>query len=340
MNSPSKRTFLKVALLAAPLQALVTTTPVFLVLDNDLRVLPVIWFMVSIWIFAMWWINMVLYNKFQGTWKYYFITFVVVMGVSITLRWWVEQNANFIHLLDQAVGINRKPPLLTGSFVALLNNALIIVFQMLLRYRENQINIVKDLAAARISQVEAQYQNLRNQVHPHFLFNSLNTLKVLVKRDPVKAEGYILKLSQFLRTTLQAEKDDLVTVENDLAIGLNYLEIQSIRFDGGFKVDNKLKLDVSNMGHLPILTFQTLFENILKHNKVSEEDPILISIYQNKNGYLVVENSTHSNWINSEDSTGLGLENLRKRFTLKGGEDILIEHTESIFSVKFKALKA
>lgn len=262
------------------------------------------------------------------------------MGVSITLRWWVEQNANFIHLLDQAVGINRKPPLLTGSFVALLNNALIIVFQMLLRYRENQINIVKDLAAARISQVEAQYQNLRNQVHPHFLFNSLNTLKVLVKRDPIKAEGYILKLSQFLRTTLQAEKDDLVTVENDLAIGLNYLEIQSIRFDGGFKVDNKLKLDVSNMDHLPILTFQTLFENILKHNKVSEEDPILISIYQNKNGYLVVENSTHSNWINSEDSTGLGLENLRKRFTLKGGEDILIEHTESIFSVKFKALKA
>jgi hypothetical protein len=340
MNSPSKRTFFKVALLAAPLQALVTTTPVFLVLDNDLRILPIIWFFVSLWVLGMWWINMVLYNKYQGTWKYYFMTFVVVTGVSMTLRWWVDQNVSFVHFMDDTIGINRKPPLLTGSLVAVLNNALIIVFQMLLRYRENQISIVKDLAAARVSQVEAQYQNLRNQVHPHFLFNSLNTLKVLVKRDPLKAEGYILKLSQFLRTTLQADKDDLVSVENDLAVGLNYLEIQGIRFEGGFRIENKLKLDESNTDQVPILTFQTLFENILKHNKVSEEDPIVIKIYQDEFGFLVVDNSIHSNWGSSEDSTGVGLENLRKRFILKGGEDINVDHTETTFSVKFKALKA
>lgn len=258
----------------------------------------------------------------------------------MTLRWWVDQNVSFVHFMDDTIGINRKPPLLTGSLVAVLNNALIIVFQMLLRYRENQISIVKDLAAARVSQVEAQYQNLRNQVHPHFLFNSLNTLKVLVKRDPLKAEGYILKLSQFLRTTLQADKDDLVSVENDLAVGLNYLEIQGIRFEGGFRIENKLKLDESNTDQVPILTFQTLFENILKHNKVSEEDPIVIKIYQDEFGFLVVDNSIHSNWGSSEDSTGVGLENLRKRFILKGGEDINVDHTETTFSVKFKALKA
>lgn len=330
---------MKVALVAAPLQALVTTTPVFLVLENDLRILPVIWITVSVWIFLMWWINMVLYDRFKGTWKFYFMTFVVVIGVSITLRWWVDENVDFIHLLDEKLDINRKPPMLTGSLVAVLNNAMIIVFQTLLRYRENQISIVKDLAAVRIAQVEAQYQNLRNQVHPHFLFNSLNTLKVLVKRDPFKAEGYILKLSQFLRTTLQAEKDDLVSIENDLAVGINYMEIQSIRFEGGFKIENKLKLDESNSDQVPILTFQTLFENILKHNKVSEEDPILISIYQDDKGYLVVENSRHPNWTSSEDSAGVGLENLRQRFTLKGGEDILIDQSDSIFSVKFKALK-
>jgi LytS/YehU family sensor histidine kinase len=205
------------------------------------------------------------------------------------------------------------------------------------RYRLKEVQLVKELGETKLLRVQAQYENLKNQIHPHFLFNTLNILKILVHKDPVKAEEYIIKVSDFLRVSIQSSQTAIQTVEEDLRIASNYLEIQEVRFKDTFYLNSVLPDDILKK-NIPILTFQCLFENALKHNKLSKQRPLEIRIEALDDETILVTNTLVPLDGERMESTGTGLANLRERFVLLGAESPEIIETEHSFGMKLKLL--
>lgn len=330
--------FLTVALIVIPLLSMTTTTPIFLVLDNSVSLLPFIWIMGCVPLSISWLLNYHVFNAVQGrVWLQWFITTAIMTSLVYTLRSTFEVEVlNFMETTNGAP-VKQIPPLLTVIGIVKLNNTLIIVFQTLVRYRLNEVQLAKALNDAKIAQIEAQYENLKNQIHPHFLFNTLNILKTLVHKDPEKVEQYILKVSSFLRASLKSSDAALISVEEDLNIALNYLEIQELRFKDAFRIHVDLSEEYLKQ-QIPVLTFQCLIENILKHNTLSKNQPVLIDITGSEKRVITVSNTLFPRVAADGFSTSTGLKNLMKRFVLLGMEEPVIHKTEKTFGVNFNTL--
>lgn len=176
-----------------------------------------------------------------------------------------------------------------------------------------------------------QYQTLKTQVNPHFLFNTLNTLSEIVYIDPRIADNYIQQLSGIYRYILENEKNDLVSLRKELEFIMQYFELQQERD----KNKVQLKVDIMNADEFRIvpISLQILIENALKHNCRSEEKPLMISIYKNEN-YIVVSNNIQRKSILKNTSTGIGLPNLIKRVQLITNKDVIISQKNNVFLVK------
>jgi sensor histidine kinase YesM len=156
----------------------------------------------------------------------------------------------------------------------------------------------------------AKFESLRNQVNPHFLFNSLNALTNLVYEDQDKAVKFIKQLSEVYRYLLETRDKEIVSLEEEKQFLQSYLFLQQIRFG------QKLKLDISLEGKssmVPPLVLQMLVENAIKHNVISEEHPLHIRIYINSD-FIVVENNLQKKELLATDSQGIGLDNICKRY--------------------------
>jgi sensor histidine kinase YesM len=183
--------------------------------------------------------------------------------------------------------------------------------------------------------ISARYEALKNQVSPHFLFNSLNALTNLVYEDQEKAIRFIKQLSEVYRYVLETHDKEVVPLSQELKFLESYLYLQQIRF--GRKLNVRMGAMPENMQVAP-LALQMLIENAIKHNVVSEEDPLTILLYP-ENGFLVVENNLQKKICMDEaPSPGLGLENIRKRYEYLSNEKVQVLQNEIKFIVKLPAL--
>jgi LytS/YehU family sensor histidine kinase len=156
----------------------------------------------------------------------------------------------------------------------------------------------------------AKFETLRNQVNPHFLFNSLNALTNLVYEDQDKAAKFIKQLSEVYRYLLDTRDTEIVPLEAEKNFLTSYLFLQQIRFG------DKLKLTVALDGKTCMvapLVLQMLVENAIKHNIISEQSPLSIQIYTDED-FIVVENNLQKKEEMVGSSPGIGLENIRKRY--------------------------
>jgi sensor histidine kinase YesM len=184
--------------------------------------------------------------------------------------------------------------------------------------------------------IAARYESLKNQVSPHFLFNSLNALTNLVYEDPDRAVKFIKQLSEVYRYVLETRDKEVVPVSEELAFLDSYLFLQRIRF--GDKLEVKIHDINRNVGVAP-LALQMLIENAIKHNIISEEDPLRIKLYAD-NGFLVVENNLQrKQTLDTESSSGLGLVNICKRYEYLSNEKVGVAESEGFFVVRLPALK-
>jgi uncharacterized membrane-anchored protein YhcB (DUF1043 family) len=180
--------------------------------------------------------------------------------------------------------------------------------------------------------LQSQFESLKNQLSPHFLFNSLTALKTLVNESPAVAQDYINNLSKALRYTLQSNEKQLVTLKEEMDFTDSYLFLIKMRFDTNLNIT--ITTDEKYMVYrLPPLTVQTLVENAVKHNEVSKRNPLTLAIKTTENSSLVVLNSLHEK-ITAEEGTGIGLANLSKQFQLLIGRDITISNGKNEFSVE------
>lgn len=157
-------------------------------------------------------------------------------------------------------------------------------------------------------QLNLQYEALKNQVNPHFLFNSLNSVTSLIKKDPDKAIEFVKKLSDVFRYVLEQKESEVTTLDSELAFLDSYIFLQKIRFGDNLHVS--IDVPVRNAYIIP-LSLQMLMENAIKHNVVSKEFPLRIDIFMKDENYLVVKNSLRKKEV--LDSSGIGLENIKAR---------------------------
>jgi LytS/YehU family sensor histidine kinase len=156
----------------------------------------------------------------------------------------------------------------------------------------------------------AKYESLKNQVSPHFLFNSFNALTNLVYEDQDKAAKFIKQLSEVYRYVLDTREKEVVPLREERKFLDAYLFLQQIRF--GDKLNLTIELDDLKCLVAP-LVLQILVENAIKHNIVSEENPLQINIYA-KDEFIVVENNLQQKSVIVNDSSGVGLDNIKKRY--------------------------
>jgi two-component system LytT family sensor kinase len=175
--------------------------------------------------------------------------------------------------------IDFGPVMLMVEVRGILINLVFYMFLNLLQQNYENQHVNMELERTRNDNLGAQYELLKQQVNPHFLFNSLNTLKAMVETGDQQSVDFILKLSNFYRYTLESRKLDLIHVKEEMEILEAYLFLQKARFDEGFTFNSTL--DHRSLETLiPPFTLQLLVENCLKHNIVSLQRPLKIRLYQ------------------------------------------------------------
>jgi LytS/YehU family sensor histidine kinase len=201
--------------------------------------------------------------------------------------------------------------------------------------REKKAIIESENAQLKIKNIEATYNQLKQQIHPHFLFNSLNTLKTLIRKQPKDAEIYLKKLSDFLRASITLNNENLAKLSDELKFCLDYLELQKGRFGEALIYSVEIPEEAIS-GFVPVFSVQHLLENAIKHNALTVENPLLIEI-KNDNNRIIVSNNIQVKDL-TEETTGRGLANLAERYKILSGDEIIFQSDDNHFSVSLKIL--
>ncbi|MCS2890259.1 histidine kinase [Parabacteroides faecis] len=176
----------------------------------------------------------------------------------------------------------------------------------------------------------ARYAALQNQLNPHFLFNSLNTLIAEIEYSPDNAIYFTKHLSSVYRYVLQCQDKTLVTLSEELEFMRSYLFLHEVRLGNCISCEHVIS-DEYNDAMLPPLTLQLLVENVIKHNSITMNKPMKIRI-EIENGKLVITNPVHPR--KNEAPSGVGLQNLSNRCKLMLGEEIEVKKQDNLFIVK------
>ncbi|UOQ55586.1 sensor histidine kinase [Hymenobacter cellulosivorans] len=196
-----------------------------------------------------------------------------------------------------------------------------------------------ELQAERLQResTQARLSALRQQVSPHFLFNNLNILSVLIDRSQPLAKEFVEQFAQVYRYVLSSQERELVPVAEELEMVQAYVFLLQQRFAAGLVVE----LDVPAVWHqhyLPPLALQMLIENAIKHNVVAASRPLVVAVRAQEEGTLLVTNNVQARG-SQEKSTGLGLANIAKRYEFLSERRLRIEHGPTTFTVELPLLE-
>ncbi|MCR9252692.1 MAG: histidine kinase [bacterium] len=202
------------------------------------------------------------------------------------------------------------PPWLFGIRLSVVIVAFVMILFALKSLREREVLKRQNLALQSIS-LKAQLETLKQQLNPHFLFNSLNTLIDLIEDDPESAVEFVRHFSYIYRVVLQSSKHDMVSLKDEMDFLEVYWKLLQTRFKDGIK----LHIDVDEESlekQIPPLSLQLLIENAVKHNEISKNKPLVLTVSSNESN-IVVEN-TYTPKKFSVNGEGFGLQNLTERF--------------------------
>lgn len=212
------------------------------------------------------------------------------------------------------------------------------IFLAIFYFIDRKKNILESKIVEQSTKAEtatANFETLKNQLDPHFLFNSLNVLTGLIEENPDKAVDFTTSLSKIYRYLLEQKDKEIVPLEDEIKFAKTYINLLKLRFENSIDFNLEIEELKENEFIIP-LSLQILLENTIKHNIVSEAKPLKIRIYK-ENKHLIVENSYQPK-ISVKDSTGVGLNNIKNRYQLISNQKIDIQQTEEQFRVKLPIL--
>ena len=208
--------------------------------------------------------------------------------------------------------------------------AIAFVFSYLQRSLYYEKRIAVENETLRAENLNSRYEALKNQLDPHFLFNSLNTLRSLIEDDADKAEEFIQQLSVVLRYTLQNK--EVVTLAEELDCVRSYCRMMKMRYGDNLAFDHGIDHDAYDNHYVLPLSIQGLIENAIKHNVISSKQQLMVHIHTDDANHLIISNKIQPK-IGKEEGTGIGLANLAERYRIKWNENVEIFNDGKIFSV-------
>ena len=264
------------------------------------------------------------------------------VAVQLLGGWAIVKTAIFLlglTLIDYILpeisqSVNRLNIIALGMGAFLANMVLGLVFIASYFFNRWQENLIRASVLEK-EKVQVQLDNLKNQISPHFLFNSLSSLDSLIDDNPVLARQFLQQLSKVFRYVLQHKDKALVPVETELTFIKNYVSLLKTRFDGAFMVRCQLNDDVLEQQIVPV-TLQILIENAIKHNTISEARPLIVTISAN-DGFLYVSNPIQRK-RQVETSNRQGLENLKLLYRYLGPRSVEVDEKGNIFRVRVPLL--
>lgn len=341
-RNSNNRKILKVALYTSPLIGILSITPLFIVRAASYQIYPRSILSITLIIFLAWMINLAIINywgKFELQKNFYkilryFVSYLLSASfilIAMRMRKLIFASLNANCEISQS-----HSPYATVVMAISLNTVILILLDLLM-LREKKAKFEIENARLKQKNSEALYQQLKQQIHPHFLFNSLNTLKALINKSPDVAEDYLITLSDFLRRSVSAGNDNIVKIEDELKLCLDYLKMQKIRYGEALQFYTDIPEEIAQTGFVPVFALQLLSENAIKHNALTNETPLQIKIEYNEGNISVVNNLQPK--LTTETTTGTGLINLTERYKILSGDEIRIHTTVEQFSVSIKVLK-
>ena len=181
----------------------------------------------------------------------------------------------------------------------------------------------------------ARFDALKNQLDPHFLFNSLNVLTSLIEEDPDQAQRFTTSLSKVYRYVLEQKNKDLVTVDEELNFARTYVRLLKMRFEDSIVFEIPEKCSIPDAKIVP-LSLQLLLENAVKHNVVTASRPLHIKVFEQE-GMLLVSNNLQEKQV-VKKSSGVGLQNIKQRYNILTDREVIIEKNTQDFSVSLPML--
>jgi len=251
----------------------------------------------------------------------FFLTLIMIFLLRIFEDVIIEKNS-----FEYFIQNERAANYIVASVIAIVVLLGIHAFYFYKAYNENRVKEQKIIAGT----ANAKFESLKNQIDPHFLFNSLNVLSSLIEENPDNAQQFTTSLSKIYRYVLEQKDKELVTVAEELAFAKTYMNLLKMRFENSITYEIPTDFDNSEAKVVP-LSLQLLLENTIKHNVVSENKPLNIKIYI-KDNFLVVENNLQKKEV-LQDRKGVGLQNIVSRYAILSERKVLIDENKETFAV-------
>jgi LytS/YehU family sensor histidine kinase len=259
------------------------------------------------------------------------IAYGITFGLAVVTAW-LAGNKTFWNALDvNDQDLKWKIAILWITVMFIYN----VIYALLFSYQHYAVAQIETLQNER-KQLELQFEALKSQISPHYLFNSLNTISSLLFKDVPSAEQFIRRLAQTYQYILSTQNKKYVLLREEVEFVQSYYYLLRIRFQQQLSVDINLPSNIMN-SPIPPLTLQMLVENAIKHNQLSADNKLFIYITAQDNLYLKIIN-TKSPLLNGVDSFHVGLENIRRRYQYFTDKKIEVRDEEK-FSVSLPVLK-
>ncbi|HTN38536.1 MAG TPA: histidine kinase, partial [Arachidicoccus sp.] len=262
------------------------------------------------------------------------ITFPKLPSGNYTFRVQAALDGSFGYAKEDTFSFTINEPLWKRSwFLILLGCLAFFVVYWLIKLREKR---QKKLVQLEQERMNFEYEHLKSQVNPHFLFNSLNTLSNLIEEDGAAAVSYTERLSDLYKNILAYRNRDLITLKEDWEILSNYLFVQQCRFGNAFQVQFDVSEELLKTKKIVPMCLQMLVENAIKHNIVSLTQPLRIKIWSDKDE-IIASNPLQPK-VSKEDGSGLGLINISNRYHLLTKREVVFGPNEKEFVVRIPLL--
>lgn len=258
-----------------------------------------------------------------------------ILGSALVIAAGLEQSGFFWMLVYLSYKIIALVALVIGVTLGHLGELKGQLHDAQLKLRTQELERERALKLA----TEARLSSLESRVHPHFLFNTLNSISSLIPADPWRAERLVGRLAALLRFSLDAQSGSLVTLEQEMKVVRDYLEIEQARLGERLQYNVEAAPDLDEM-HLPAMSVQTLVENSIKHAVAPDRQGGEIRVQAHRNGSgLCVDVSDDGPGFSLEAApSGHGLDNLRARLTalFGGAADLTVERVKGWTTVSLR----
>jgi sensor histidine kinase YesM len=256
----------------------------------------------------------------------FFISIFVIFLLRIFAEVIVEKRS-LLNFLEQEKPSNYIESSVI-TFIVLLGVHALHFYKI---YQEGKVTQQKIIAGT----ANAKFESLKNQIDPHFLFNSLNVLSSLIEENPDNAQRFTTSLSKIYRYVLEQKDKELVSVEDELSFAKTYMNLLKMRFENSLFYE--LPATEINMDAKVVpLSLQLLLENTVKHNVVSEQKPLKIRIFVDGD-YLAIQNDLQKKDV-LQDRQGVGLQNIVNRYAIVTNRKVMVEENDKTFTVKIPIL--